>query len=261
MPAPDCVLCPSTTGTKPPIEVREWPFQFIPVEKVNYQRNEDASYCKRPVEMIDTIVLHHTEGQSTVTAEDINQMHINRVSQTGQVKDPWYMIGYTYVINSPYPKEKVPTPRVTEGRPIEIVGSHAGTGIFMPMDAVQKDLWKKGKIVCGKTGGEFNINPKLVSDGKMSANVTTIGLVVVGNYAPYDREYNPDGYPRNKPRKPTQQTLEMIAKMSCQLQKKYPRMKNIKWHNYYHATSCPGSIKDHVGAIKLLAKGYGCTFQ
>lgn len=206
--------------------------------------------------MVDTIVLHHSETPNTSTPEFINELHLNRGAPT----DPWYMIGYSYVLNAPYGNETIPRARITEGRPLSIVGAHAGSSAFVTMDQVQSRLWNEGKIVCGKKGGVFKVDPAQLSSGKIKANVTTIGLVVIGNYAPFSRE-NPNGYSHQNPRYPTESTIDMIARMSCQLQIKFPRIKHIKWHNYYHATTCPGNIKDHIEMIKLKAKEYGCEFQ
>ncbi len=228
---------------------------LIQVERVEYKRN-DTSFCTRPVEMVDTIVLHHSETPSTSTPEFINQLHLVR----GTPADPWYMIGYSYVLNAPYPGETGPRARMTEGRPLEIVGAHAGSSAFVPMDEVQLRLWDEGKIVCGKEGGLFKVDPAQLRDGKIKANVTSIGLVVVGNYAPFSRE-NPNGYSPSNPRYPTANTIDMLARMSCQLQRKYPRMRYIKWHSYYHATTCPGNIKDFIGKIRAKSKEYGCEFN
>lgn len=255
--AQDCVNCPRYNSVWDwfRIALPEWPLELIEVEKVDYQRNGHASFCKRPEDMVDTIVLHHTETPSTNTPEDINRYHLNR----GSANDPWYMIAYTYVISSPYPGNSNPEPKVSEGRPLEIVGAHAGSNAFIPMDAHQTRLWNEGKIVCGKEGGRFSVDRSLVQNGRIKANVTTVGMVVIGNYVPFSRN-NPNGYPRNRVRNPSSQTQDMIARMACQLQKKYPRMKNIKWHSQYNSTDCPGTVKNFVTQIKNMAKGYGCEF-
>ena len=250
----DCWYCPPNFNFTQPI-VPDWPIEYVDIEKPQYERNSKASYCKRPVEMVDTIVLHHSETPSTDSPERINQYHLVR----GTKDDPWYMIAYSYVINSPYSGASTPRARVSEGRPLDIVGAHAGSNVFVPMDPEQQKIWEDKKITCGKDGGDFTFDPSLVKNGRVKANVTTIGLVVNGNYSPFSKT-NPNGYSKKNPRYPTQQTQDLIARTSCQLQKKYPRMKYIKWHNYYHATSCPGNIKDYIGRIKELARKYGCEF-
>lgn len=233
----------------------EWPVELIPVRAETYTRNSLARFCTRPIEMIDTVVIHHSETPPTTTPIEINSYHLAR----GTVEDPWYMIAYSYVINSPYARTKIPEPMVTEGRPLSIVGAHAGTDAFVPMDAEQLQMWKENKVLCGKENEEFKIDSTLLRDGLIKANVTTLGIVVNGNYAPFSQD-NPSGYSKRNPRYPTKDTQDMIARLSCQLQKKYPRIKNIKWHNYYHSTTCPGTIKNYIEQIKIIAKEYGCNF-
>ena len=254
----DCFFClPWKQESAKPLTLPEWPIEYVKIEKVDYERNsQTASFCKRPEDMVDTIVLHHSETPSTDSPERINDLHLNR----GTPADPWYMIAYSYVVNSPYAGSLTPRARVTEGRPLDLVGAHAGSNIFVPMDEDQKKMWKDGKITCGKEGGEFKVDPTMEKNGTIKANVSTIGLVVIGNYSPFSKT-NPNGYSKKNPRYPTLQTQDMIARTSCQLQKKYPRMKSIKWHSYYHSTSCPGTIKDYIGKIKTLAKKYGCEFN
>jgi hypothetical protein len=234
----------------------EWPLDLIPIAKLEYPRNRDASFCYRPVEMIDTIVIHHSETTPQTTALQINDIHLNR----GTAENPWYMIAYSYVINSPYIGAKTPEPLLTEGRPLTLVGAHAGSKVFVPMDEEQKRMWDEGRIVCGKENGEFVVDPAQLQGDKIKANVTTIGVVVNGNYSPFSRS-NLGGYSKKDPRYPSKGTQDMIARLSCQLQKKYPRMKYLRWHNFYHSTSCPGTIKNYVGQIRAKAKEYGCEFN
>lgn len=229
---------------------------LIEVQKVSYIRNKNASFCTRPVEMVDTIVIHHSETPSTKTPQEINAYHLNR----GSAADPWYMIAYSFVVNSPYLGDTLPLPRVSEGRPFEIVGAHAGSNIFLPMDNVQKDLWARKKILCGKENQVPKYDPTLVKNRKIKANVTTIGLVITGNYAPYSPK-NPNGHLIGEERDPTPDTIDMVARLSCQLQKKYPRMKTLSYHDQYHRTTCPGSFKEKMLDIKLKAKEYGCDFS
>ncbi len=254
--AQDTFFCPVPNLFQLTTLETEWPLDLIDIEDEEYETNPKATYCTRPMEMLDTIVLHHSETPSSTTAQEINQYHLNR----GSPKDPWYMIAYSYVVNTPYPGENLPTSKVTVGRPIDIVGAHAGSNVYVSMDEEQSRLWSEGKVVCGKEGEDFKVDPSLIKGGKIKANVTTLGLVVIGNYSPKSIS-NPNGYSKKKPRFPTKDTQDMIARLSCQLQKKYPRLTKIRWHNYYHPTSCPGTIKDYVGQIKTLAKGYGCEFN
>ena len=239
---------------------------LIDVQKISYIRNQKASFCTRPVEMVDTIVIHHSETPSTSTPQDINEFHLNR----GTAADPWYMIAYSFVINSPYEGATAPIPLASDGRPFEIVGAHAGSNIFLPMDAVQKDLWARKKILCGKENQILKYDATLVKNKKIKANVTTIGLVVIGNYSPYILEngtINPNGWAAEKRRDPTPDTIDMVARLSCQLQKKYPRIITLAYHDQYHRTSCPGTFhdndikKDNMVKIKQKAKEYGCEFS
>jgi hypothetical protein len=235
---------------------------LIDVQKISYIRNQKASFCTRPVEMVDTIVIHHSETPSNSTPQDINQFHLNRSSGD----DLWYMIAYSFVINSPYEGESIPIARASEGRPFEIVGAHAGSNIFIPMDTVQKDLWDRKKILCG-IGKTKKYNPSLVQNKKIKANVTTIGMVIIGNYAPYfieDKPRNLSGYMlgiNGETRNPTPDTLDIVARLSCQLQKKYPRIKTLAYHSQYHSTSCPGTFNEHMAQIQQKAKEYGCDFN
>lgn len=241
---------------------------LIQILPFNYQVRKDASYCIRPIEMIDTITIHHSEGRSTDTASSINAYHITR----GSASDPWYMIGYSYVINTPYAGESKPKSAITVGRPLTIVGAHAGSGIFLPMDEVQQQLWDSKQIKCGKTG-QAVFDPTVVQNGKIKANVTSIGVVVVGNYSLFSGKYivNSRGKRVVNPqpnlngdipaRKPTDKSIDMIARLSCQLQKQHPRIKNFTYHRQYHATSCPGSFENYMDEIKAKAKEYGCEFK
>lgn len=238
------------------IPTPEWPEELIKIEHVEYETNPIASYCKRPVEMIDTIVLHHSETPTTWTPQEINDNHLGRSSKD----DPWYMIAYTYVINSPYTPGNLPNPKASVGRPIDIVGAHAGSEAYVPPTQLQKKLWDEGKVTCGKNGEEFKVDPELMRNGKIKANVTTLGIVVIGNYAPFSKA-NPGGFNPKRPRYPSADTLDMIARMSCQLQKKYPNIKKFGWHSQYKPTLCPGTIEKYVSNIKNLTKRYGCQFE
>ena len=234
----------------------EWPVEYTKIEQMKYEKNMKASFCKRPVEMVDTIVLHHSETPNTDTPQDVNLLHLSRGTPT----DPWYMIAYSYTLNTPYQGQFSPVTKFTVGRPLDIVGAHAGAGSFVTMDAVQQKIWDEGKVTCGKENEDFRVNPSLIKEGKIKANVTTIGVVIIGTYSPYSKT-NPHGYPIDAPRYPSENTQDLIARLSCQLQKKYHRIKFLKWHNYYHDTTCPGTIRDYVSQIKILTRNYGCEFN
>jgi len=220
------------------------------VDVVKLERNPSVGFCKRPTDMIDTIVIHHSETSPTTSPEQINDMHLNQ---------QWYMAGYTFMVNSAYPNSSKPRLRATEGRPIEYVGAHAGTGVFVKMNELQKKLWNEGKIICGTEEDKLVKDETLMQGDKIKANVTTIGLVVIGNYAPMSVR-NPNGYGKLENRAPTLETLDGVARLACQIQKKYPLIKNIKWHSFYHSTDCPGDLKKYVPKIRDLTKKYGCEF-
>jgi hypothetical protein len=249
--ANDCYLCLRPFPLTP--KVPESPIQLVDIEKIDYPRNEQANYCKRPVEMIDTIVLHHSASSPTTPPERINDYHLERENNS------WLMIGYSFVINSPYPGSIINTHRVAEGRPLDIVGAHASEGT-VEMDAEQQTLWDEGKITCGNDSTGFKVGSHLVINKKIKVNVTSIGVLVAGNYSPFSKK-NPGGYTGNDPVYPSAETLDLTARTACQLQYKYPRIKNIKWHSFYSGSLCPGTIKDTVDQIKTLARKYGCEFN
>lgn len=235
---------------------------LINIETPVLERNPKASYCKRSTDLIDTLVFHHSESPPTETIQQINAFHLTR----GTADDPWYMIAYHYAITAPYPGQKNPKAKVEKGRPDDLIGAHAGSDAYITPSAETKTLMEKNIPQCGKDGGVFKpfgseapFDPLFRTDGKTKANNTTIAVVVIGNYSPFSRT-NPNGYPRGKIRYPTEDTLLMSAKLACQLQKQYPRMKTIKWHNFYKSTSCPGTVKQKIGRIVELAKGLGCEF-
>lgn len=231
---------------------------------IDYKRNTKATFCTRPVDMVDTIVVHHSETRNTDTPQKINEYHLVR----GTASDPWYMVAYSFLIMAPYENETTPPAKAYVGRPIEIVGAHAGTNVFVPMSEHQKSLWAKKQIKCGtKTRQVYD--PSLVKNGKIKANVTTIGMVVIGNYSPWSPS-NPNGQfvMRNgkavpEAREPTAELIDTYARLSCQLQKQYPKITKLSYHNNYHPTSCPGTLQFKRGmeAIQLKAREYGCEFE
>ncbi|MFN9114026.1 MAG: hypothetical protein ACK5XN_28505, partial [Bacteroidota bacterium] len=205
-----------------------------------------------------TIVFHHSETLSTATVQQINQMHLNR----GTTADPWLMIAYHYVINTPYVGNTVPAQKVSQGRPFEIAGSHAGTGVFSGASEETKKLMAEaGAMKCGLASGPLKeAEDKFDADGQVKANYSTVAVLIVGNYAKKSSN-NPGGWPVSKPRYPTTNAIEIAGKLACQIQRENPRVKYINWHNYSKPTSCPGTIKDRINQIKAVAARYGCTFN
>jgi hypothetical protein len=234
----------------------EWPVEFTKIEKINYERNPKAKFCKRPIEMVDTIVIHHSATPSTFTPTKINELHLER----GTSDDPWYMIAYSYAINSPYLGNNIPRLKVSEGRPLQLVGAHAGSDAFIPMSDSQKKIWANGEVTCGRENEEFRVDSELIRGDKIKANVTTIGLVIIGNYSPFNR-LNPLGFSNSNPQILIKSGQDLAARISCQLQKKYPGIKYLKWHNFYMPTICPGTIEKSISNIRNLTRKYGCNFN
>ena len=234
------------------------PDPLIEIRTPTLPRDAGATYCRRNTDVVDTIVFHHTQTRSGATVQDINEMQLDR----GTADDPWLMIGYHYTINSPYAGATVPAPSVNQGRPFDISGSHAGSDVFKPASAETKRLMGlDGAMRCGTaTGVLTEADDKFNDAGNVKANYNTVAIAVIGNYAKRTSE-NTGGYPANRPRYPSVATIEIAGKLACELQRKYPRLKEIKWHNYYKSTDCPGLVKDRIPQIKAVAARFGCTFN
>lgn len=250
----DCGGCTPYYDLLPQVPLPSWPLELINIREINHTTNNRINYCERPVEMVDTIVLHHTQSPPQRTAEDVNSWHIT------DKEKPYHTVAYTYLINAPYPGSRNVTPQVSEGRPLGMAGGHAGSEAWSAMTPDQRRLWDSGKVLCGYAGRPFKVDPSKVNDkGQIKSNITTIGVAVIGNYADYHRRKNREGLIPTP--QPSSQTQDMIARLACQLQKKYPNMKSIKVHWEYNETTCPGSIEKYVTAIKNRAKALGCEFN
>jgi len=233
------------------------PLPLIEIRTPTLPRDAGASYCRRNTEVVDTIVFHHTQTSSTTTVQGINNMHLDR----GSADDPWLMIGYHYTINSPYAGGTIPAPVVNQGRPFDLAGSHAGTNAFRAANAETRRLMsQEGAMRCGPANGPLAEAEDKFRNGLVKANYNTVAIALIGNYAKRTSE-NPGGYPYNRPRYPSQSTIEMAGKLACELQRKHPRLQTIKWHSYYNATDCPGLVKDRIPQIKAVAARFGCTFN
>lgn len=231
---------------------------LIPIEVERYTRNTKATWCRLNPRVFDTIVFHHTQTTSTTTPQQINQLHLNR----GTPEDPWLMIGYHFVINSSYGRGPLVTTRVTQGRELSMAGSHAGSTAYTKVSAqTQTALEQDDSVLCGPQDGPLEIpKDKFDAEGLAKANYHTIAVAVIGNYVERSRD-NPGGYPMGAPRYPTEDTLDASARLACQLQKQYPRLKKLSYHSFYRATSCPGLIEKRLRDIIARAKGYGCQFK
>jgi hypothetical protein len=231
--------------------------ELIKIIPTNLETNKNATFCKRDPEVMDTIIFHHSETPTTTTVSEINDYHLNR----GSSSDPWYMIGYHFAITAPYSTGRLKK-AVYAGRPIDIAGAHVGGEVYSINGSEEtKQLLQASPLLCGKENEE----PKIASDtfnakGEYKINHTSVAIVVIGNYAVKSR-HNPGGYSSSRPRRPSSSVLDMSARLACELQKQYPRLKTLKWHNFYKATSCPGLIKNEISKIATLARKYGCTFD
>jgi hypothetical protein len=229
---------------------------LVDIETPELLRNNSASYCLRNTVVMDTIVFHHTETPTTTTVQQINDMHRNQ---------GWHMVGYHYVINAPYTSQRffAPRIRVSQARTLGMTGAHAGSKVYSPVTPETYQLLADvNNITCGLAGGTFtNPGDMLNQDSEGLANYSTIGVAVTGNYAEYHRTNNPSGYARGKPRYPSDELIDVFARLACQIQRAHPRVNKLKWHSFYKPTTCPGLIQARLHRIRTAAGRYGCTFE
>ncbi len=111
----------------------------------------------------------------------------------------WSDIGYHYVI----PRNAVSTGGysgdVYEAREIKFTGAHAGGG----------------------------------------NNRANIGIVLLGNFHPFNARYNPAGARSGTP-EPTAYQRDTLKKLIRSLKARYPRLTKLRAHRSYKSTSCPG---------------------
>lgn len=256
---------------------------IIPTEykNINYKGN----YCRRSLDMVDTVVLHHTNTGYGETPQDINDsqvlQHEDDVS-SGGFPDPWYMIAYNYLITSDGYNDQAKV-QVNQGRPDIIRGAHAGGNIKVSsIDPKAKKELLKLDFQCGynknktkdhsfssRLTGTENYYKKQIKDGIVNANFTTVGVAVIGNYAPLKlgRRTNIGGYPAGQVRYPSKPIIEKTAKLICELKRdKYKNLVKISDHNFMKiqqdlqdgnstsGTCCPGTVykkmSDILNAVK-----------
>lgn len=247
----------------PPVEEEV----YVPVEKLAYERSEHpkSTYCKRNPEMITTIVIHHTGSSNTATPLEINGWHLDRETNG----EPWYMVGYNYLISDSFQGASPENLKVFEGREPEIRGAHAG-GYTPPISQAEKDFYAKYKIQCGNDQIGFEERSalsQLDNAGGISGNLISYGIAVIGNFSPekfnyYGNElYIPENIFAPKDYLPSEQTIELLGKFSCSLQKKNPNIQTIVPHNYFKGTECPGTLILYLNRIAQKANDYGCIFN
>tara|TARA_Y100000782_G_scaffold75168_1_gene81114 strand:- start:26748 stop:28433 length:1686 start_codon:yes stop_codon:yes gene_type:complete len=255
---------PPSSGGR--IKIRDYDYKNI---------NHAASYCKRNPNVVDTVVIHHSETQNTASPQLIHNIqvvaHEDSVDKNGKAS-PWYMIAYNYVVSAEYEGEGKELPKVYRGRPKDMKGAHAGG--YVDIDKMNPEAKKALFNSSPSCGLNTDKDPSHIIDvqdyraqrtyqknlnkGIASANLTSVGVLVIGNYAPdiVNNALNPTGYPSDgPPRFPSTDALRSSAKLICQLRRdEHPNLTKITDHNYikikrnyekgkrYAGTCCPGTV-------------------
>lgn len=241
-------------------------FGDLEIKEYKYPVNPKGEYCTRNPEIVDTIVIHHTATSTTTTPTEINQLHMDRSTRNEQ----WHMIGYHYLIHGRYeganfgPEEI----SISRGRPENMVGAHAG-GHISKYSAEQRDVLEAATLSCGLDGQNFKdipIKDTMDRNKKINGNYGTIGIAVVGNYKPSYYFKVDDVVTRineggHRAANPSEEVLRKLSKLMCDIQKRNPRVKNFKPHQFYKMTECPGRIKKFFDKIKFYTKELGCEFS
>lgn len=234
------------------------PYKFkIPkIIHPNLRTNKRGDYCIRSKDLIDTIVLHHTETSNTDSLETINNYHISR---------GWYQIGYHYIIQTNYEGDPTSRDILYQTRNPLLTGAHAGSYSYEEKKPTKSEL---KNISCYRVNGSPKEKESPVNDrGFIKANSTTIGIAIMGNFSPVGplnpngRPRNPFGFAKGEVRTLNSHTSRQVAELMCHLQEKYPNLKKLKKHNDYKQTSCPGTIADSMTEIIRITKEIGCDFS
>ncbi len=265
------VVCPDCTAEKE--KSVSWlteflPFYFsdieqaidevLPLKYIKYEENENATFCKRSLDYLTTVVIHHTGESPLKGPEDINDLHLLR----GDKDDPWRMVGYHYLISDRYDQKG--ESEMFIGRPLDYVGAHAGVESYSSRvsDDVVKKMDKQG-LSCGHSADQlkFKSVPKN-SNGEVNTNVESIGVALMGSYSPLSKD-NPGGYIGVNKRYPGENALMNAASLICSLQKKYKSLKYIRTHKQVRPlpTGCPGLAEHRIGKIIAYARAKGCIFE
>lgn len=260
--ARDCVTCTPYNAARrllpAPLtsDLRRVVAPLVTIQTPNLRRRAGAEECRRNVNVADTIVFHHSDTPPSETIEGINDAHLNRYSP----RDPWLMIGYHYAIRGPYAGGTGGS-QVYRGRPMNIAGAHAGSDSYRSVSTATRNLLRQENAVqCGVAGGRFTSAADRFQGNRAKANYTTVGVVIIGNYAPLDAQ-NPGGYPRGRVRYPSSAVIENAGRLACELQRRYPRLTRISYHSAYNYTECPGTIRERIENIKAVAARFGCSFN
>lgn len=248
----------------------------VEINTLEYRTNEakGATYCKRNPEIVTHIVIHHTATTKQFTPLQINESHLYNVSGG----EPWYMVGYNYMISETFQGATEKNPKVFEGRKQNMQGSHAG-GFTSKLKKEERDFYGQFEVECGNDTIGFKKSPalsKVDANGGIKGNLVSYGIAVIGNYAPLKANYVAGAYlPENidldsparimlfgREQFPlSNSVVDKTARLSCKLQKENKNIKTIVPHNYFKDTACPGSIIYHLYAIAEKAKEYGCHFE
>ena len=237
------------------------------VEKT-YSTNpsKNATFCKRSDNIVNTIVIHHTGTIKSKSASKINSEHL----ENGTKDDPWYMIGYNYLISEKTDGGTESNPVVIRGRPSNYKGAHAGD-YTERLSNEQVRFYESQTIQCGNPQTNFTDEPASDSidpkKGGISGNLISQGIAIIGEYSSKKYKWNGISYVPiniNSPDKiqaPSDKVIDLTARLSCQLQKENPNITRLVPHVYFKKTRCPGVILNYMNQIKERASSYGCTFN
>lgn len=261
------------------------PANILPYRYENV--NHKGSYCQRDPKLADTAIIHHSGTDEKDTPQDLHNlqvvMHENDRDSRGRPA-PWYMIAYNYIVQTPYEESASRPPRIYRGRPDNMKGAHAGAYVNMnQVDPEVRKLLKDSDIKCGwntdkdpdhtldKIDARATAKVKRqIRSGLVSANITSVGVMVSGNYAPdlLNGSLNPGGYPADgPPRYPTDSALRESARLLCKLRsEKYPNLRKIADHNHIKikkavadgkraiGTCCPGTVYKRMNRLLELTR-------
>ncbi len=246
---------------------KERPEELIPVEEFKYKTSSEpnSTFCYRDMELVKYIVIHHTATSSKMSPEQLNGMHLNNTSHG----EPWYMIGYNYLVSSSYDGASAKAPKIIRGRAENVQGAHAG-GWYKDLNTVYDwRFYQKRNVRCGNPQVGFKTKHALSQTNEnfeVNANLISMGIAVVGNYSEsYQEEVDGIQIPKNiMPDKKdvlTPGKVDAIARLACDIQSRQPKIRTIVPHSFFVRTECPAEIKNFLGQIAQKAQDYGCNFE